>query len=29
MDWHGARIVPLYKGNGDKCECGISRGISF
>ena len=27
MDWHGARIVPLYKGKGDKCECSNSRGI--
>ena len=29
MDWRGARIVPLYKGNGDKCECSNSRGISL
>ena len=29
MDWHGACIVPLYKGNGDKCECCNSRTISF
>ena len=28
MDWHGAFIVPLYKGNGDKCKCSNSRGIS-
>ena len=26
MDWHGACIVPLYKGKGDKCQ---SRGISL
>ena len=25
MDWHGASIVPLYKGKGDKCECSHSR----
>ena len=29
MDWRGACIVPLYKGNGDKCECCNSRGISL
>ena len=29
MDWRGACIVPLYKGNGDKCECSNSRGISM
>ena len=29
MDWRGARIVPLYKGKGDKCECSNSRGISL
>ena len=29
MDWHGACIVPLYKGKGDKCECNNSRGISL
>ena len=29
MDWCGACIVPLYKGNGDKCECSNSRGISL
>ena len=29
MDWRGACIAPLYKGNGDKCECSNSRGISF
>ena len=29
MDWHGACIVPLYKGKGDKCECSNSRGISL
>ena len=28
MDWCGACIVPLYKGNGDKCECSNSRGIN-
>ena len=25
----GACKVPLCKGNGDKCECSNSRGISF
>ena len=29
MDWRGARIVPLYKGKGDKCECNNSRSISL
>ena len=29
MAWHGPCIVPLYKGNGDKCECSNSRGISL
>ena len=29
MDWHGACIVPLHKGKGDKCECSRSRGISL
>ena len=29
MDWRGACIVPLYKGNGDKCECSNLRGISL
>ena len=29
MDWHGACIVPLYEGKGDKCECSNSRGISL
>ena len=29
MDWRGACIVPLYKGNCDKCECSNSRGISL
>ena len=29
MDWRGARIVPLYKGKGDKCECINSSGISL
>ena len=29
MDWHGACVVPLYKGKGDKCECSNSRGISL
>ena len=28
-DWHGACIVPLYKGKGYKCECSNSRGISL
>ena len=27
IDWHGACVVPLYKGKGDKCECSNSRGI--
>ena len=27
MDWRGACIVPLYKGNGDKCKCSNSRCI--
>ena len=29
MDWCRACIVPLYKGNGDRCECSNSRGISL
>ena len=29
MDWRGACIVPLYKGEGDKCECSNSRGNSL
>ena len=29
MDWRGARIMPLYKGKGEKCECSNSRGISL
>ena len=29
MDWSGSCIVPLYKGEGDKCECSNSRGISL
>ena len=29
MDWHGACIVPLYKGKGDKCKCSNLRGISL
>ena len=29
MYWHGACIVPLYKGKGDKCERSNSRGISL
>ena len=29
IDWRGACIVPLYKGNGDKCECSNLRGISL
>ena len=27
IDWRGSCIVPLYQGNGDKCECSNSRGI--
>ena len=26
-DWHGACIVPLYKGNGDKCVCNNLRDL--
>ena len=29
MDCHGACLVPLYKGKGDKCECSNSTGISL
>ena len=29
VDWMCACIVPLYKGKGDVCECGNSRGISL
>ena len=29
MDWLGACIMPLYKRNGDKCECSNSRGINL
>ena len=29
MDWHGAGIVPLHKGKGDKCECSNFRGINL
>ena len=29
MDKHGACIVSLYKGKGDKCECSKWRGISL
>ena len=29
MDWRGACIVPRCKGNGDKCECSNSKGISL
>ena len=29
MDCRGACIVPLYKGNGEKCQCSNSRGISL
>ena len=29
MDWHGACIVTLYKGKGDKCECSNLRSISL
>ena len=28
-DWCSACIVPLYKGKGDRFECGNSRGISL
>ena len=29
MDWRGAYIVVLYKGQGDKFECSNSKGISL
>ena len=29
MDWRTTCIVPLYKGKGDKCECGNSRVIGL
>ena len=29
MDWLGACIEPLYKGEGDKCESSNSRGVSL
>ena len=29
LDWVSACVVPLYKGKGDKCECGSFRGISL
>ena len=29
MYWRGACLVPLNKGNGDKCECSNLRGISL
>ena len=29
LDWHGACIVPLLNGNGDKCECINSRCVSL
>ena len=28
-DWRGACIVPMYNGNGDKCESSNSRGFSL
>ena len=28
MDWVGACIAPLFKGNGDVCECSNYWGIS-
>ena len=29
INWRGARIVLLYRGNVEKCECSNSRGISL
>lgn len=29
LDWCSACVVPLYKGKGDRFECGNSRGISL
>jgi len=29
MDWKVACVVPIYKGKGDKSECGNYRGISL
>src|SRR6201990_981488 len=29
QDWQDACVVPLYKGKGDKFECGSYRGISL
>ena len=29
MDWCGACILSLYKGNGDKCECSNPKSISL
>ncbi len=29
QDWSKAAIVPVYKGKGDKSECGNSRGTSL
>ncbi len=29
QDWSKAAIVPMYKGKGDKSECGNYRGISL
>ena len=26
MGWRGACMVPLYEGNGDKCECSKALG---
>ena len=28
-DWRSAVIVPLYKGKGERTECGNYRGISL
>ena len=29
QDWQDAFMVPLYKGKGDKFECGSNREISL
>ena len=29
MDWCGACIMLLYKGKGDKCDCGNPTGMSL